>query len=187
MKLFNKKEKKEVYSAAEIKKQTDNTSFLQDLIKLLFKVAMIGLALVLLFSFIFGAFRYNDLAMMPAVKDGDMVICYRWDKRYYSNDLVVFWYNDEALVGRVVATGGQTVDIDKNSVMVDGHSIADASGGQDTTLVKDGVSFPLTVPDGSVFVLGDNRTKAVDSRTFGCVEIDKSEGKVIGLFRHRGF
>lgn len=52
-------------------------SLLQDIIKLLIKIAAIALAFVLLFSFVFGAYRYNDLSMSPAVKDGDLVITYR--------------------------------------------------------------------------------------------------------------
>ena len=52
-------------------------SLLQDIIKLLIKIAAIALAFVLLFSFVFGAYHYNDLSMSPAVKDGDLVITYR--------------------------------------------------------------------------------------------------------------
>ena len=52
-------------------------SLLQDVIKLLLKIVCILLAFVLVFSFIFGAYRYNDLSMTPAVKDGDLVITYR--------------------------------------------------------------------------------------------------------------
>ena len=58
-------------------KPATQPSLLQDVIKLLIKIAAIALAFVLVFSFIFGAYRYNDLSMSPAVKDGDMVISYR--------------------------------------------------------------------------------------------------------------
>lgn len=54
-----------------------DTSIIPDLIKLLLKIAAIGVAFVLLFSFVFSASRYNDLSMMPAVKDGDMLLTYR--------------------------------------------------------------------------------------------------------------
>ncbi len=100
--------------------------------------------------------------------------------------MVVFWYNGDPLVGRVVATAGSTVDIDSKGLVVDGFHTSDMGYGQETTQVKDGVTFPLEVPEGHVFVLGDNRKAAIDSRTFGCVEISKTEGKVVGLFRNRG-
>lgn len=76
MGLFKKKQDEKVYGAP-IKQNQDDSTFLQDLIRLLFKVACVGLGFVLVFSFIFGAFRYNDLSMMPAIKDGDLVLSYR--------------------------------------------------------------------------------------------------------------
>lgn len=90
------------------------------------------------------------------------------------------------MVGRVVARSGQTVDIDNSSLYIDARRITELDIDQETNQVNGGVTFPLTVPDGQVFVLGDNRTKATDSRSIGCIEVDKTDGKVIGLFRHRG-
>ena len=58
-------------------KPATQPSLLQDVIKLLIKIAAIALAFVLVFSFVFGAYRYNDLSMSPAVKDGDLIISYR--------------------------------------------------------------------------------------------------------------
>lgn len=162
-------------------------SLLQDVIKLLLKIVCILLAFVLVFSFIFGAYRYNDLSMTPAVKDGDLVITYRWDKRFLNNDLCVFWYNDDLIISRVIAREGDEVDIRANGLYVNGNKIVEDAIKMETTQVKDAVQFPLTVPKGFVFALGDNRDEAVDSRIIGCIDVNKTEGKVIGLFRHRGF
>lgn len=187
MELFKKKQEEKLYGTP-LKNNQEDPNFLQDLIRLLFKVACIGLCFVLVFSFIFGAFRYNDLSMQPAVKDGDMVLSYRWDKRYQINDLIVFWYEEKPLVGRVIATADHVVDINPSgSVIVDGNSVVEENIYSETTQLKGGVTFPIKVEPGYVFVLGDNRKSAIDSRTVGCIEIDKTDGKVIGLFRHRGF
>ncbi len=70
---------------------------------------------------------------------------------------------------------------------VNGNKIVEDAIKMETTQVKDAVQFPLTVPKGFVFALGDNRDEAVDSRIIGCIDVNKTEGKVIGLFRHRGF
>lgn len=67
---------KTVEQAKQPKTETQ-PSLLQDVIKLLIKIAAIALAFVLVFSFVFGAYRYNDLSMSPAVKDGDLIISYR--------------------------------------------------------------------------------------------------------------
>ena len=91
------------------------------------------------------------------------------------------------IISRVVAEEGDIVNIDANGLKVNGNKVTESGIFEETTLIKDSdIKFPLTVPDNEVFVLGDNRTAAIDSRTFGCVEVEKTEGKIIGLFRHRG-
>ena len=69
--------KKPPINKAPVQAKQAQPSLLQDFIKLLLKIVCILLAFVLVFSFIFGAFRYNSLSMNPAVKDGDLVITYR--------------------------------------------------------------------------------------------------------------
>lgn len=167
-------------------KKQPKTTLLQDIISLLIKIAAIAIAFVLILSFVFGAFRYGDLSMKPNVKDGDMVLSYRWDKRYAANDVIAFSYNDEMTCSRVIAVEGDEVDIKSSGLLVNGNHVQEDYAIGETTQVKDGITFPLTVPAGNVFVLGDNRKLAVDSRIFGCVDIEKTQGKVIGVFRHRG-
>lgn len=85
-----------------------------------------------------------------------------------------------------MATEGEEVDIDSKGLKIDGRYTSSEKVSSETTQVKDGVTFPLKVLEGQVFVLGDNRPNAIDSRIIGCIDIDKTEGRVIGLFRHRG-
>lgn len=99
---------------------------------------------------------------------------------------MVFWYNNQTIVSRVVAREGDEVDIDSKGLKVNGNRIVEETIIKETTQVKDAVKFPLTVPKGCVFALGDNRDIAIDSRIVGCIDVNKTEGKVIGLFRHRG-
>ena len=64
-------------------------------------------------DFQIGMARINDVSMKPAIKDGDLVMYYRLDKRFVSGDIAVFKKDGRTTTGRVVAVAGDTVDITK--------------------------------------------------------------------------
>ena len=157
-----------------------------DLFYLVGKVVLVGLVLLLLDLFLFGVIRYNDNGMTPAVKDGDLVVYYRLDKSYKINDLLTYHYEGKNLVARVVATAGDTVDITDDGVIINGNRQQEDGIYEKTVQYKKGIRFPVKVPEGHVFVLGDNRKSATDSRIFGTIPVKKTEGKVVVLARRRG-
>ena len=89
--------------------------------------------------------------------------------------------NGKPIVKRVIATEGQTVDIDFNEgvVYVDGVAL-DEPYTKTLTALKEGTTFPLVVEEGKVFVMGDNRNNSKDSRSTQIGQVDKREvlGKV---------
>ena len=89
--------------------------------------------------------------------------------------------NGKPIVKRVIATEGQTVDIDFNEgvVYVDGVAL-DEPYTKTLTTLKEGTVFPLVVEEGKVFVMGDNRNNSKDSRSTQIGQVDKREvlGKV---------
>lgn len=90
--------------------------------------------------------------------------------------------NGECFVKRVIATEGQTVDIDFDAgiVYVDGIALEEDYIHTPTTR-PEGVQFPLTVDDGHIFVMGDNRDNSLDSRSpqIGLVDERQIVGKAI--------
>ena len=84
------------------------------------------------------------------------------------------------LVKRVVATAGQTVDIVDGAVYVDGEPLEEdyVDGALTEELAGSGIEFPCTVPEGELWVMGDNRTNSTDSRWFGSVPVESVTGRV---------
>lgn len=122
-------------------------------------------------------------SMEPTIQIGDNVlgqkVTLRMGQEVKAGDIVIFRNPDTTsdhgiLVKRVIATGGQTVDLQNGQVYVDGESLDEPyAAGQSYPLDMQApgmtVSFPYTVPEGSVWLMGDNRENSADSRYFGAV------------------
>lgn len=165
-------------------KPAQQTSLLQDILALLLKVSIILAALALLFTFLFGITAAKDITMKPAVQDGDLVIFYRMKKDYVASDVLVLEYENIKQVRRVVAIAGDTVDITEEGLYINGYLIAEQST-QELYLYEGGATFPITLGDGQVFVLGDNRSGTIDSRMYGAINTQDTLGKVITIIRQR--
>ena len=159
-------------------------SVLREILYLLLKIVAIAAAFVVVFTFVFGVLRYSENAMLPAVKDGDLVFYYRLEKEYTASDLVVLRYQGHEQVRRVVATAGDVVDITEDGLTINGapHEIYEQTQRYDT-----GVEFPMELKEGQIFVLGDSRENASDSRVYGAVDVHDTLGKVMTIVRRRGF
>ena len=158
-----------------------------ELFRLFLKLIIAALIVLILMGYVFGMTRNLSLNMQPAFQDGDLVVYYRLVTDYKAGDVVVVNYQGKDLTERVVAAAGDTVDITTDGLSVNGAYVQEPYIRGGTVLFEEGVTFPLTVGPGEIFVLGDNREKATDSRIFGCVAAKAVKGRVIGLFRRRNF
>ena len=159
----------------------------KDLLSLLVKIVSIAFVFLLLFMFLFGIARYQDPSMNPSIKDGDLVFFYRFKSGGYKPaDVIILDFEGQRQARRVVATAGDTVDIADGGLLVNGALQYEPEIYQRTERYAEGVEFPLVVPEGHVFVLGDGRSGASDSRIYGCVDINDTLGKVMAVLRGRG-
>ena len=160
-------------------------SLLWELGALLTKIAIISLGFVLIFSFIYGIHRNTDPDMNPMIKDGDLILFYRLDRDYAINDLLLLDFMGERQVRRVVANAGDTVDITEDGLIINGARQHEPEIYQQTWRYSSGITFPLTVGEGQVFVLGDARENASDSRIYGPINTTDTLGTVITVIRRR--
>ena len=172
-------------SPEQIQAYPRKPSFWRELGMLGIKISVIAMAFALFFTFIYGFHRNTDPDMFPMLKDGDLIMFYRLEKNYAIGDLLLLDFRGESQVRRVVAKAGDTVDIIEEGLVINGALQQEPDIYQQTRRYEDGISFPLTVGQGQVFVLGDARENATDSRVYGPVNIKNTFGTVITAIRRR--
>jgi signal peptidase I len=152
---------------------------------LLIKISGICIVVILVFTFVYGVHRVADSDMNPAVKDGDLVIFYRLDKSYGASDLLLLSFRGQRRVARVVAVEGDTVDVTENGLTINGAFQQELNIYEATRRYEEGTTLPVTLGQSQVFVLGDSRSNATDSRVYGAVNADDTLGTVIAVIRRR--
>lgn len=128
-------------------------------------------------------------SMLPTLTNGDWLAVTSITPSIQAGDVVIITQPnsmEKPLVKRVIAKGGDTVDIDFDShvVTVNGKVLQETYIAEPTALSGD-VQFPLTVGEGQLFVMGDNRNNSMDSRysVIGCVD----ENYILGVAKYRVF
>ncbi|MDR3644635.1 MAG: signal peptidase I [Clostridia bacterium] len=148
-------------------------------------------AVVLLFTFVFRIVGVDGQSMENTLFNGDRLVISRMSYTPKQGDVIVFPVSPSVetkpLIKRIIAVGGQTVNIDykKGTVTVDGKVLSEPYIKEVmlSPVLPDPVNFPLTVPKGKVFVMGDNRNNSLDGRSgeIGFVDTRDILGRV--LFR----
>ena len=148
------------------------------------------LAVVLVFTFVVRGFRVDGPSMRETLQDGDILLILNdyLCGDYQPGDIVILrkasFRDGKPIVKRVIALAGQTVDIDFEAgiVYVDGKALEEDYI-REPTWTPEGLEFPVTVPEGHIFILGDNRNNSSDSRhrDLGPIDTRMVMGKAVFL------
>ena len=149
------------------------------------EIAVALTLVILILTFAFRVVTVSGDSMRPNYVDGERLIIANHGSKIEQGSVVVLTnVLDAPIIKRVIATEGQTVDIDfdQGIVYVDGVALEEDYINNLTTN-SGGVYFPLVVEEGCVFALGDNRSVSKDSRYPDIGQIDTREilGKAIFL------
>ena len=169
------------------------SSILRSLLSILVMIAFIfGLSWALR-TFIFLPYEIPSGSMESTIMTGDMVFSERVS--YYFRDPVpgdIVTFQDPEIPGRIlikrcVAVGGQTVDLVDGKVVVDGVKISEPyTNSLPSEPLKSAlgteITYPYTVPQGYLWVMGDNRTNSNDSRYFGAIDAGTITGRAAMVY-----
>lgn len=133
----------------------------------------------LLATRLFVLLEINGASMTPTLNEGEIVIL-RQTKDIEAGDLVGFYYGGKILLKRAIGSAGDYIDIDEEGNVYVNNEMIDEPYLGEKKLGRCELDFPYQVPEGMIFVLGDNRAVSIDSRikAIGCVENGQIVGKV---------
>lgn len=154
------------------------------ILMLTIRLFVIALMFYIMFFHIVGLTRIKDIAMKPTIAAGDLLLYNRIDKEYHVGDVVTFEKDGKRYVLRIIALEEQTVSLNGNNDFITNGGSEQPEIYFENIIPEDsGITYPYTVEKGKVFVVGDYRAIANDSRKFGAIDISIIDGKVIGLLQ----
>lgn len=164
----------------ELKREQNKNSIKHLVRNTVFFLLVVAAAVILVAVLLLPVVRIDGTSMAKTLTDGELVMVKK-GAGYEAGDVIAFHYNNDILVKRVIALSGDSVEIDREgNVFVNGERKEEPYVAE-KALGNCDIAFPCQVPEGRIFVLGDNRPVSVDSRSsgIGCVKQDMVIGKVV--------
>ena len=145
----------------------------------------LALAVVLFFGIntVSARVRVDGFSMIPTLKDGEFVLVSKVNYRFGSverGDIIVFHFPldpQQELIKRVIGLPGDKVRVQNGSVSVNGQVLSEPY-----IAAAPAYSGEWVVPEGQLFVLGDNRNDSSDSHSWGFLPFEKVVGKAVVIY-----
>ncbi|MCD8124834.1 MAG: signal peptidase I [Lachnospiraceae bacterium] len=152
----------------------------QTLRSTIYALIVVAAAAVLLATLFLPVLQVSGTSMEPTLSDNDIIVLVKTGD-FETGDLVGFYYQNKLLLKRVIGGPGDVIDIDDDGVVSVNGEVLDEPYVTEQSLGETDITYPYQVPENRYFVMGDNRSTSIDSRSsvIGCIEKDQIVGKVI--------
>ena len=131
--------------------------------RILFGLLICAIILLNLFTHVLQVVHYNGNSMEPTLRSGQILVL-RKTRNVSEGDIIAFYFNNQVLVRRVMAVSGSQITVEQDGhVRRDGEILSEPYV-TEFTRGQCNISFPFSVSNGYVFVMGDNRGISMDSR-----------------------
>jgi signal peptidase I len=163
----------------ELARETYKNSYGKIIRSTVFSLIVVAAAAVLIAMLVFPVLQISGTSMTDTLYDGDIVVAVN-DSNYKVGDIIAFYYNNNILVKRVIATSGDWVDIDDDGNVYVNGSLLEEDYLTGKAFGECNIKLPYQVPDNRCFVMGDHRATSIDSRNkaVGCISDDAVVGKL---------
>ncbi len=164
----------------ELKREKDKITYLKTLKSTIFVLIFVAAIAILLSVGMFPVLRVVGSSMEPTLNNGQIVVALK-TADFDTGDVVAFYYNNKILIKRVIALPGEMVNIDNEGNVYVNDEMLDEPYLIDKSIGECDITFPYQVPESRIFVMGDNRSVSVDSRSseIGCISEEFIVGRVI--------
>lgn len=145
-----------------------------------YSLAVVAAIAILVATLWMPVLQITGASMEPTLKDGQFVVALKNDE-FEAGDITAFYYNNKILIKRVIANQGDWVNIDMDGNVFINDILLEEPYIKEKSLGECNIELPYQVPDGKVFVMGDDRAISLDSRTtaVGCISKEQILGQVV--------